>query len=676
MQAHPSVDRNGPRRRDHNLTRRRHASGTSDALLPLSQGRLLFDNWINRPKEEWDEMAVQGGSRDGDSRRTSSSSRTSSNSTSTLARSGPFIRQHLLRFISSFDPSTSPCPAAMVGSPLTHKRRRMTRASAAEVALPPGVADDTVLTLDVASFERPEDEDADSDAEGGSQRAGDEDDEDESADDWSGDDESEASRGRSQGPASGSTTPTRKSSHSTSRALTPSRKTPSKRKATPSKARPTKATAGPFVKLTASDAFFTAQSRPARTSANVFSDLLPPLTHQQYTSLLRSSTGAQQHEFAIEDLSFAHETRWPGWERELGQGFNLLCYGLGSKREVMNRFATEVLAERGDVVVVNGVFPRLSVRDILGTIEAAFPEARLAPPPPLSAQASAVDALAYRIYTHFLPIDLEPAPTHKLAADDLYLVIHGIDSPGLRTAQAKSVLGLLASSPRIHLLASVDHVQAPILYSTAETHSRPHVYLTGWHDAVPASRGFNWLYHDLTTLRPYDAEVALRIASASRLPTAGGGAGLATEEGARHILTSVTELARRLFKALARSQMDSMASSSGSAATGPAAAGSTTPGWAIETALFFNLCRERWISREETRFKALLLEFKDHRLVVESTAPPAGSADADDVEEDNTPVGAPGTTRKKARANARWLWIPLGREALGRLVDDLADVTD
>jgi origin recognition complex subunit 2 len=575
----------------------------------------------------------------------------------------------------------------MAGSPSPHKRRRVTRAGVAEAALPPGVADDTVLTLDVTTFERPEDEDADSDVEGGSQRAGSDEDDDESADDWSGDDESEASRGRSQGPASGSTTPTRKSSRSTSRALTPSRRTPSKRK-TPSKpsARAAKATAtaGPFVKLTASDAFFTAQSRPARTSANVFSDLLPPLTHQQYTSLLRSSTGAQQHEFAIEDLSFAHESRWPGWERELGQGFNLLCYGLGSKRDVLNRFATEVLAERADVVVVNGVFPRLTVRDVLATIEAAFPAVRQAPAPPPSAQASAVDVLAYRIYTHFLPPGLEPAPAHELAADDLYLVIHGIDSAGLRTAQAKTVLGLLASSPRIHLLASVDHVQAPILFSTAETHSRPHSYPTGWHDSVPASRGFNWLYHDLTTLQPYDAEVALRIASASRLPTAGGGAGLATEEGARHILTSVTELARRLFKALARSQMDSMAgltfAKNGATTGGPAAVGSTTPGWAIETALFFHLCRERWISREETRFKALLLEFKDHRLVVESTVPPAGSADADDADEDDAAAAvagsAPGTPRKKAKANARWLWIPLGREALGRLVDDLADVAD
>jgi origin recognition complex subunit 2 len=546
------------------------------------------------------------------------------------------------------------CPArTMVGSPA--KRRRLDTRPAE-----PEDDDDAVLSLDVASFERPEDEDADSDAEVNSQDGDGAEEQGDSEDDWSAD-ESEASRGRSLG----STTPTRQSSRSTSRAGTPSRKTPTKRKSTPSKK--ARASTGPFVRLTASDAYFTAMSRPAKTSSNVFSNLLPPLTHVQYTSLLRTSKGAQQHEFAIEDLEHAHEVRWPGWLRELGEGFNVLCYGLGSKRDVLNKFAQDVLVDHGNVVVVNGVFPRLGIRDVLAAIESAIPGVHSVPPPPASAQSTPIDALAFKIYTHFLPLDLKPAPAFPLAEDDLYILIHGIDSAGLRTAQARSILSLLASSPRIHLVASIDHIQAPIMFSNSETHGRPHAYPSGWTGTIPSSRGFNWLYHDLTTLRPYDAEVAYRISTASRLPTTGGGAGLATEEGARHILTSVTDLARRLFKALARTQMDSMTTSSSGSSSSTAnqssGQGSTTPTWSIETALFFTLCKEKWISREETRFKALLLEFKDHKLVVESTSPPAGlEADQDEG--------------RKGRANARWLWIPLGREALSRLVEELVDVPE
>ena len=52
------------------------------------------------------------------------------------------------------------------------------------------------------------------------------------------------------------------------------------------------------------------------------------------------------------------------------------------------------------------------------------------------------------------------------------------------------MLSRLASCSRVHLVASFDHVNTPLLW-----------------DKRLAAR-FNWLWHDVTTYAPYTAEVA------------------------------------------------------------------------------------------------------------------------------------------------------------------------
>ena len=46
--------------------------------------------------------------------------------------------------------------------------------------------------------------------------------------------------------------------------------------------------------------------------------------------------------------------------------------------------------------------------------------------------------------------------------EDLYLVIHNIDGPMLRPDKVQSVLSLLAQIRGFHILASIDHINAPL----------------------------------------------------------------------------------------------------------------------------------------------------------------------------------------------------------------------
>jgi len=46
--------------------------------------------------------------------------------------------------------------------------------------------------------------------------------------------------------------------------------------------------------------------------------------------------------------------------------------------------------------------------------------------------------------------------------DRLYLIIHNIDGVMLRSNKAQNILASLAIIPNIHVVASVDHINAPL----------------------------------------------------------------------------------------------------------------------------------------------------------------------------------------------------------------------
>jgi len=191
------------------------------------------------------------------------------------------------------------------------------------------------------------------------------------------------------------------------------------------------------------------------------------------------------------------------------------------------------------------------------------------------------------------------------------------------------------------------------------------------------------LWHDLTTLAAYDAELAaadpasLRGAPALRAGGAGaaadgvgvgvgvgvvgtGGGRQMTETAAKHVLAAVTQRARKLFVLMGRRQLEALAdaggnsngNSSGGGGGGSAAAvvvDPTTPAEASEVAIgydmLFNLARDHFVATNDTALRALLGEFKDHGLVV--------------------------TVGTGALGSGEMLWIPLRKERLTKLLDGL-----
>ena len=223
-----------------------------------------------------------------------------------------------------------------------------------------------------------------------------------------------------------------------------------------------------------------------------------------------------------------------------------------------------------------------------------------------------------------------------------------MDAPALRASKTRALLGALASLKGVQIAGSVDHINAPLLWTSTEL-------LAG-----------RWLWHDLTTLAAYDAELAgadpasLRGVAALRAGDAGaadgmgvgvgvGAGGQMTETAARHVLAAVTQRARKLFVLMGRRQLDALADAGSNSSGGGGVVDSTTPAGAGEAAIgydmLFNLARDHFVATNDTALRALLGEFKDHGLIVTVGTGVMGSGET--------------------------LWIPLRKERLTKLLNGL-----
>lgn len=128
----------------------------------------------------------------------------------------------------------------------------------------------------------------------------------------------------------------------------------------------------------------------------------------------------------------------------------------------------------------------------------------------------------------------------------VYLLIHNIDGLMLRGEKTQSALGLLASLPNLHLVASIDHINAPLgecfyvcspllIYWNASLSLNP-VYFPVW-DQFQQSQ-FNWLWWECVTFQHYVEETSYEN---SLLVQQTGALALAS---LTHVLRSLTPNAR------------------------------------------------------------------------------------------------------------------------------------
>lgn len=275
---------------------------------------------------------------------------------------------------------------------------------------------------------------------------------------------------------------------------------------------------------------------------------------------LEAALAGLKDPFELEEqrLQSQVQNRFSQFTFMLAADHSLLFYGYGSKRMLLENLA-EFLSSSHSVLVVSGFNPTLSLRATLLQL--------------------ASDILKLTDFPRRTLIDYVDAIRNGMRHDRVALVIHNIDGPSFRSAEAQHALSTLATVQGISIIASIDHVNAPLLW-----------------DGTAYSR-YEWAWIKADTYKSYTAETIFCSKALLR------GRNERRVEGAVALLKSLSERACSTFRELARKQTDHGA----------------TPGTGAPTRLTFNqlfeMTKRKFLVSDPATLRMILTELETHDLL-------------------------------------------------------------
>lgn len=308
---------------------------------------------------------------------------------------------------------------------------------------------------------------------------------------------------------------------------------------------------------TAGSTYFEAHRGQVRTSNYTLSslDVLPPAELQQALSALPNPLQEQQ-DFLSQNVS----DRFEECTYLLATGYSLLFFGFGSKHALLEQFASDHCAQTSPVVVVDGFNPTVTIRQLLTEIHKVLQVSG-------GSKRSIPDSVR--------------AVQESIKSKTITLVIHNIDGPSFRSRETQIALSMLAALQRVSVVASIDHVNAPLLW-----------------DGVTYSR-FSWAWIRADTFIPYQLETTFSSKALMR------GGNERQVEGAIAVLKSLSERARKVFRLLADRQ------------TGGEALGGSGGMQAIRTTFndLFEHAKKEFLVTDQVSLQNILTELETHQML-------------------------------------------------------------
>ncbi|CCH44304.1 Origin recognition complex subunit 2 [Wickerhamomyces ciferrii] len=303
----------------------------------------------------------------------------------------------------------------------------------------------------------------------------------------------------------------------------------------------------------------------------------PQLEYDEFNSLILLS--GFLHNKEKQKLIDTYKEMYTQWYFELTQGFNLLLFGVGSKRRLALNFVEEYLTSMVDIpaLVVNGYNPATSFKEVLTTIVSAL-------------KLHKVPKRLGDLVDHIVDYYHKRADTPRLI-----LLIHNIDGTGLRDEKTQIYLSKLASIKQIYVIATVDHINAPLLWDSSSLDN------------------FHFAWHNTTTFADYLTE-----SSFQDIMTLGQTQKSSGSKGAKYVLSSLTSNSKGLYRVLVSNQLQNMEDdlTSKKAHGGGDTMMKGTIKHALEYKNFYSLCAEEFISSNEINFRTMLMEFVEHKMAV------------------------------------------------------------
>lgn len=297
------------------------------------------------------------------------------------------------------------------------------------------------------------------------------------------------------------------------------------------------------------------------------------------------------HRDSRDFLLSLYRTMFTQWSFELSQGYSLLFYGVGSKRNLLLEFVTNTIPDDIPVLVVNGYNPATNFKELLQSlIPILINDSALKLPK--NAQDLLHVTLRHLESTRAARTAATAAAAAAVYRPKVVLLVHNIDGESLRSDKSQTYLSQLASAPEVWVVATIDHINAPVMWDAAKLAM------------------YNFLWHDLTTYESYAIETSFEDPLAlGKVRTAAG------NKGVKYVLSSLTMKARGLYRVLICHQIETMTNElHGSVDDQRNVAGTVQFG--IEFKLLYQKCVEEFLVSNELNFRTMLTEFIDHKMVI------------------------------------------------------------
>jgi origin recognition complex subunit 2 len=320
------------------------------------------------------------------------------------------------------------------------------------------------------------------------------------------------------------------------------------------------------------------------------------------------------------------------WRWLLSTNHSLLLYGAGSKMDVLNAFADEELSNEGYVVVLNGFDKDITIEAILDLMVSMFlggAKDALSMSRSRVPHADGVQGVtATGTYT---PWKAEPVVERaiqlgralaELCGETLlpiFLVVHTLEGLNNRIAQ-EALSSLLVNSvvangaAAVRLVASIDHVDAPLLWTTT------------------TKANFSFLYQNVNTHLPYADELSMLPAKKKKAdPSRKRAAGVPrSDQASTEFLKTLSPRIVEVLQILARLQLEALAKppkgddgdGDGSNVSGKGKRGGrkgpkgSPPPPRISYSTLSKECKRACTITKESLLKTFLVELQDHGFVV------------------------------------------------------------
>lgn len=307
--------------------------------------------------------------------------------------------------------------------------------------------------------------------------------------------------------------------------------------------------------------YFEAHKGALRTSNLTLADvnIMPPAALQKALENIQDALHQER-----DNLLKEQHRRFSEYAFMLAAGHALLFYGYGSKKSLLDELARSQNSQY-DIIGLNGYHPSLSLRTVLTQISN--------------------DILQLPAHPKRSVLDYVDAINNGIGKRKVLLVVHNIDGLPLRSQESQHALAKLSTIENISIIASIDHVNAPLL----------------WDGISYAS--FRWLWVKADTFVSYETETVF-----SSKPMLRGG-GERRVEGAIALLKSLSTKARGVFRALAEAQTGVENTREDASLKGKSRVSRLTFNQ------LFEITKERFLASDFATLRTTLTELQTHDLL-------------------------------------------------------------